>query len=351
MSVRAVKADAAYVLRAWLRGRSGVVVSLAMPLILLLGLGLIVKPATAEAPLVGVADLAGSPAAEAFVAALASDAAVRLVVLDAPAADVAAWMGGEGARGYVELPAGWNGSAPPRLVLDAERTAEAAAVRGAVAAAVSGSEPLAAEEVRLPAPATYGAFLLPGVVGLTVLTVGLPLGFASVVELRQYGLMERLAVSPMTRRSWLLARMLGASVVALASAALLVLVAWVALGIRPELGLWTILLVVAGTLVFSGLGALLGGAVRRPESGSAILNLALLPIVLLSGSFFDVTLLPTALRWVSLLSPLTHLNAGLRLGMLEDDVMGALLHAGALAIAAALLLLAGGRFVRWTARD
>jgi ABC-2 type transport system permease protein len=351
VSLRAVKADAAYVLRAWLRGRTGVVVSLAMPLILLLGLGLVVRPAAPEAPLVGVADLAGSPESEALVAALASDAAVRLVALDAAPADAAAWMEGRGARGYVELPAGWNGSAPPRLVLDAAHPAEAAAVRDAVAAARAGGDPLPAEEVRLPAPATYGAFLLPGVVGLTVLTVGLPLGFASVVELRQHGLMERLAVSPMTRRSWLLARMLGASTVALASAALLVLVAWVALGIRPALGAWTVLLVVAGTLVFSGLGALLGGAVRRPESGSAILNLALLPIVLLSGSFFDVALLPAALRWASLLSPLTHLNAGLRLGMVEGDAAGALLHAGALAAAAALVLLAGGRFVRWTARD
>lgn len=351
MSVRAVRADATYVLRAWLRGRSGVVVSFAMPLILLLVLGLIVRPVAVEAPLVGVADLAGSSASEAFVTALASNAAVRLVALDTPPADVTAWMGGEGARGYVEIPAEWNGSAPPRLVVDVARISEAAAVRDAVAVARVGSESLTAEEVRIPAPATYGEFLLPGIIGLTVLTVGLPLGFASVVEFRQHGLMERLAVSPMTRRAWLLARMLGASVVALSSAALLVLVAWVALGIHPSLGLWTILLVVAGTLVFCGLGALLGGAVRRPESGSAILNLALLPIVLLSGSFFDVSLLPAALRWASLLSPLTHLNVGLRLAMLEGDAIGALLHASALAIVAALLLLAGGRFVRWTARD
>nr|QEO74586.1 ABC-2 type transporter [uncultured bacterium] len=265
MSVRAVRADATYVLRAWLRGRSGVVVSLAMPLILLLALGLIVRPAGAEAPLVGVADLSGTAEGDALLEALAADDAVRIVALDSPPADVAAWMGDAGARGYVELLAGWNATTPPRLVVDAASPVEAAAVRDAVAAARSGAEPLAAEEVRLPAPATYGAFLLPGVIGLTVLTVGLPLGFASVIELRQYGLMERLAVSPMTRRSWLLARMLGASVVALASAALLVLVAWAALGIRPVLGLWTVLLVVAGTLVFSGLGALLGGAVRDPS--------------------------------------------------------------------------------------
>nr|QEO74587.1 hypothetical protein [uncultured bacterium] len=64
-----------------------------------------------------------------------------------------------------------------------------------------------------------------------------------------------------------------------------------------------------------------------------------------------MALLPGPLRWASFISPLTHLNAGLRLGMLEGDVGGALLHAAALAAAAAVLLLAGGRFVRWTARD
>jgi ABC-type multidrug transport system permease subunit len=347
MNARAIRADATYVLRAWMRGRTGVVVSLAMPLILLLGLGLIVRPGAPEIPDVHAVDLAQTPASEAFLVSLAASAAIHVTLLDVPPADLAAWMEAQGARGYVEVPPGFDGATPPRIVVDAASPATAAVVRDAVRAALSADAPLVAEEVRVPPPATYGAFLLPGVVGLAVLTVGLPLGFASVVELRQHGLMERLAVSPMTRREWLLARMLGASVVALASAVLLVLVAWIFLGVRPTLGLSTLLLVVAGTLVFSGLGALLGGAVRRSETGSAVLNLVLLPIVLLSGSFFDVGALPAPLRWLSLGSPLTHLNAGLRRGMLDADATGALLHAGALAFAAALLLLAGGRFVRW----
>lgn len=351
MNTRAIRADATYVLRAWMRGRTGVVVSLGMPLILLLGLGLVVRPDAPEPPLVHVLDLAGSPASEAFVGALASSAAVRVAPLAEAPTDVAAWMAEHGARGYVELPQGFDGSAPPRLVVDAARPTEAAVVRDAVLVALAGAAPIASEEVRLPAAPTYGAFLLPGVVGLAVLTVGLPLGFASVVELRQHGLMERLAVSPMTRREWLLARMLGASAVALAAATLLILVAWLALGLRPTLSVPVVLLVVAGTLVFSGLGALLGGAVRRPETGSALLNLLLLPIVLLSGSFFATEVLPAPLLWLSSASPLTHLNAGLRRGMLEGDQLGALLHAGALALAAALLLLAGARFVRWTAQE
>lgn len=260
-------------------------------------------------------------------------------------------MAEAGARGYLELPAGWNASAPPRLVVDASNARDAAAIRNAVAASSVAASPAPVEEVRIAPPPTYGAFLLPGVIGLTVLTVGLPLGFASVVELRQQGLMERLAVSPMSRRSWLLARMAGASIVALGSATVLVVVAWLALRLHPTLSVAAILLVVAGTLVFSGLGALLGGAVRRPETGSALLNLLLLPIVLLSGSFFDVGLLPGPLRWASLVSPLTHLNEGLRLSMLEGETMAALLHAGALALLAAILLLAGARFVRWTARE
>lgn len=348
MNARAVKADATYVLRAWMRGRTGVVVSLAMPLILLLGLGLVVRPAAPEPPLVHVVDLAHTPGSASFLAALASSPALRLSPLDEPPIDIPAWMAAQGARGYIEVPAGFDGTTPPRVVVDATSPAIAAVVRDAVVAHMTTGERLVAEEVHVPPPPTYGAFLLPGVVGLAVLTVGLPLGFVSVVELRQHGLMERLAVSPMTRREWLLARMLGASVVALAAATVMVIVAWTVLGIRPTLGISTLLLVVAGTLVFSGLGALLGGAVRRPETGSALLNLVLLPIVLLSGSFFDVGLLPGPLRWLSLASPLTHLNAGLRLGMLEADPMGALLRAGALALVAALLLVAGGRFVRWT---
>lgn len=344
MNVAAIRADSAYVLRSWARSRSGVVVSLGMPLILLLALGFLIQPSAPGAATVDVVDLAGTPEARRVVDALLASEAFDAREVGAPSGD---------ARAEVALPPGFAGAPDQvRIAADAAElgaalaaTIESALAREADAARVA-VEPLATAD----AP-TYATFLLPGVVGLTVLMTGLPTGFTSVVELRHAGLLERLAVSPMTKREWLLARMLGASVVALAAAVILVLVAWLALGVELRLSLWSILLVVAGTLIFSGLGVLLGAAVRDPATGGAVMNLALLPLVLLSGSFFDVATLPAPLRWAALASPLTHLNRGLRGDMLQADAATAALHALGLVAAALVLLALGGRLVRWHARD
>lgn len=344
MNVAAIRADSAYVLRSWARSRSGVVVSLGMPLILLLALGFLVQPAAPAAATVDVVDLAGTPEARLIVDALLASEAFEAREVGAASGD---------ARAEVMLPFGFTGA--PEEVRVAADGAELGDALGATIEAALARDPAAARITveRLPvadAP-SYATFLLPGVIGLTVLMTGLPTGFTSVVELRHGGLLERLAVSPMTKREWLLARMLGASVVALAAAVILVLIAWLALGVEPRITPWSILLVVAGTLIFSGLGVLLGAAVRDPATGGAVMNLALLPLVLLSGSFFDVASLPAPLRWAALASPLTHLNRGLRADMLDVDATTAALHALGLAAAALLLLALGGRLVRWHARD
>lgn len=344
MNVAAIRADSAYVLRSWARSRSGVAVSLGMPLILLLALGFLVQPAAPAAATVDVVDLAGTPEARRVVDALLAS--------EAFAAREAATPSGE-ARGEVALPPGFAGA--PGDVRVAADGAELGDALAATIEAALARDPAAAgilvDPLPVAEPTSYATFLLPGVLGLTVLMTGLPTGFTSVVELRHAGLLERLAVSPMTKREWLLARMLGASVVALAAAVVLVVVAWLALGVAPRITPWSLLLVVAGTLIFSGLGVLLGAAVRDPATGGAVMNLALLPLVLLSGSFFDVASLPAPLRWAALASPLTHLNRGLRADMLGIDASVAAVHALGLTGAALLLLALGGRLVRWQARD
>ena len=362
MNVRGTLADAKALLITWTRAKGVLVVSLVMPLLLLVTFGVIFAPDAPERPLVLVEDADGTPESARLLRILEDHASITLAPLAPPGgADEVAWLRAQGAVAYLRIPEGFGtggDAASVRVLLDPSEPAHASAAQSALEAALArhdGSGPLGTrlhlERAPVAPQAPYSAFLLAGVLGLSAMLVGLSLGYHSISELRHAGLLERLAVSPLSKREWLFARMGATSLVGGLSAALLFGAALLVFPAPPHGTLVTLLLVMGGTLVFSGLGTLLGLAVKDPQTGSAVMNLALLPMVILSGAFFDVARLPTVLQWAAQASPLTHLNNGIRADLLTGDTGTALLHAGALLLASLVILLAGSRLIRWTQDD
>jgi ABC-2 type transport system permease protein len=268
--------------------------------------------------------------------------------------------------GVVRIPTGFGGdvaagrNATVALALAAP-TAEGNLVRASLEAALARfataarpSQPalgLAVQAVATDPPVPYSSFLLPGVMGMTILTVGLQMSFGSVSQLREQGLLERLAVSPMTKPEWLAARMMGQTIMTLTICTVLILVGLAFFGAHLTLTLMTPLIVMAGTLVFAGLGAILAGAVKRPEVGGLLVTVVTWPLVLLSGSFFDVSALPGSLQWLPHLSPLKYVNEGLRADMVLGAPGQAAVDAGLLLLFAVVVILLGARLIDWTERD
>ncbi len=356
MNRRAVGAECQYILRIWTRSGSHIVMSVVMPVILLLALGFFFGASSTPAPHVFVEDRADSEASHDLVANLTQSSLFELQSGKAPAQDTAtisSWMHAQNLDAYVHIPAGYgNASAPETVqvfVVDADSYAGKtllASIQHALAAPTETTSPLAVLPIA-PAPA-YRAMLLPGIIGLSIVTTGVSVGFASISELRHHGLLQRLAASPLGKAEWLLGRMMGVGVVSLVSVLVLLVVSRIVFGATFTLGIWTLPLVLGGTLVFAGLGTLLGLAVERPEAGAAVMNLVLMPLILLSGAFFDLSNSPVVLQWIALASPLTHLVDGLRADMLGigDAAVPALAMVGF----ALLLLVGGARLIRWTER-
>ena len=355
MGASAVKAEVTMGLRNWVRGRNGFIVSFVVPIVLLVALGLTFDGADPPAD-VRVEDLAGTPESVRLAGLLGERAALALGPASLPPeTDGAAWLAREGADALVRIPAGFGAPDAPPVVLvlgpDAQRAALVEDALAAALARLSGAQEGAVRVERLaadPGAMAYSSFVLPGVIGLTILTIGLFSAFGSVVRLRQQGLLARLAVSPMTKGEWVLGRMLAQALAALAVTAVLVLVAVVVFRTPVHLSPVTLLLVAAGTVVFSGVGTILGGMVRDPESGRPALNLVYLPLLLVSGSFFDTSTLPAAVRWLPKLSPLTYVNDGLRQDLILGRSWDALAPAGILVAMAAALVLVGARLIDWS---
>ena len=175
-------------------------------------------------------------------------------------------------------------------------------------------DPGTVSEVRVAEPgARYIDFLLPGLIGLNLMGSGLwGIGWA-VVEARNRKLLKRFAATPMRRwhflASFFLARLvfLAAEVVALVGFGALAFDVTVR-GSIASLGVVSL----AGSLMFAGIALLIAARPQSMEVASGWINFVMLPMWLLSGSFFSYERFPDVTHPFIRALPLTALNDALR---------------------------------------
>jgi ABC-type multidrug transport system permease subunit len=159
----------------------------------------------------------------------------------------------------------------------------------------------------------YIDFLIPGLVGLNLMGSGLwGIGF-SIVTARTRGLLKRFAATPMRRPHYLLSYALSRLVFLMLEVAAIVGFGWLVFDVAvrgPLLALLAIALV--GSLTFAALGLLVAARTRTIESVSGWMNLVMLPMWLLSGSFFSYERFPEAFWPAIRMLPLTAVNDAMR---------------------------------------
>jgi ABC-type multidrug transport system permease subunit len=211
---------------------------------------------------------------------------------------------------------------PPTYRFDPDR-AEARLARLVVDEALKRAagriDPWAArEEPVVVAGSRYIDWLIPGLLGMNIMSTGMwGIGF-SIVQARLRKLLKRLAASPMRRSDFLLAQMIARlaflapeAVVPLAFGALV-------LGMPIRGSLVSIAAVcVIGAFTFTGLGLLAASRPKTLEAISGVLNLTMVPMWVLSGVFFSASNFPPAFQPVIQALPLTALNDALRAVILE----------------------------------
>jgi ABC-type multidrug transport system permease subunit len=202
-------------------------------------------------------------------------------------------------------------------------------------------DPTPVAEARVVEPGSrYIDFLVPGLVGLNIMSSGM-WGIAWViVETRQKKLLKRLVATPMRRGEFLLSFVVLRMLFLLLELPVLLGFAWLAFGVRVH-GSVALLVAVAvlGALAFSGLGLLVSSRAENTQTASGLINLAMLPMFVLSGVFFSASHFPQALQPVIRALPLTALNDALR-AVVNEGVGPAGVAREALLLAA----VAGGTF-------
>ena len=174
-------------------------------------------------------------------------------------------------------------------------------------------------EARVTEPgARYVDFLVPGLIGMNMMGSGLwGLGFTVVIA-RSRKILKRFAATPMRRSHYLLSFMLSRLVFLFLEVAAVVLFAWLAFGFTVR-GSWLTvsLIILLGGFTFSGIGLLVAARPTTIEGVSGLMNFIMLPMWLLSGTFFSSERFPNVLQPFIKALPLTALNTLLRSVMNE----------------------------------
>lgn len=166
--------------------------------------------------------------------------------------------------------------------------------------------------------ARYVDFLVPGLIGMNLMGSGLwGLGFTVVIA-RSRKILKRFAATPMRRSHYLFSFMLSRLVFLLVEVAAIIAFAWLVFDFTVR-GSWLslTLMTMLGGFTFSGIGLLVAARPTTIEGVSGLMNFIMLPMWLLSGTFFSSERFPQVLQPFIQALPLTALNNVLRSVMNE----------------------------------
>jgi len=344
----------------FVRNRAALFFSLLVPLLIMLIFGVLNFGSGTNVSL-GLVDLADNDASHALAAVLEKTDTFDLHP-GAREAELAQLE--EGHRDLVlVIPAAYQLTPPtsgaPGLVAYSNRSKpEQAQVGGLLLNALVGqllasggggsSEPLVAVEALPGRSLGYIDFLVPGILGLTVMQLGLFSVSFGFVQLKRTGALRRLFATPTSPAYFLAAQVTSRLIIGLTQVLVLLGVGlWFGLHLVGSIAL-LLAISLLGSIIFLAIGFSIAGWAKNEDQAAPVANLVSLPMTFLSGVFFSRDAMPAFLRTITDYLPLTYLNHALRsvvndgagLGAIGGDLLG-------MAIWAVIAFVLAVRLFRW----
>ncbi len=194
--------------------------------------------------------------------------------------------------------------------------------------------------------------IVPGIAGMSVMTTTFVALAMNMVFLREQGVLKRLRGTPLPSGAYLG----GLAAHAITNTAIQLSIVIAAGALLFGVGLpenWIVLavFVAAGVVCLGSLGVALSHAIPNFDSAPAYVNAIFLPVIVVSGVFYDAENAPAFMRDVAQVLPLTHLIDGLSAAMVTGAPFADHLSDLAVVLAwAALGTLLAVRGFSWEAR-
>ncbi len=364
-----IGADFRIVYRSYSRNPVALFFSLIFPIILIGLFGLIFSSiGSTSATLVVLNEDHNSHDSQKFLSALNNTSVVSVKLVSVAPSDFAAWLGQNDYSAGMIVPAGFQGnvsnntttnltlfvnpqdSATEGEVLSAVQGVSAAfnlAAKcggGASCTPVIGLAPLRNVGSQVY---TYIDYLIPGLIGFSILTSPM----FSLVDVsssyRKEGIFRQLSLTPLTRAEWLTARVVWYIVLTFAAAGIMIGTGVYAFGAHVTLSLGLIPFLIVGPFFFVSLGMLCGTVSKTPEAAALIGNIVTFPMMFLSGTFFQVSSFPPDLAAVAHVLPLYYVIDGMNQVMLFQNTTRALTDFLVVLVASVVVFALAVRLFQW----
>lgn len=300
--------------REFIREPEAVFWSLAFPILLSMGLGIAFRNRPAES--VHVAIVGNAPAATTVVSALQKAGGFLPQHLDSVPARLALRTG----RVALVVNARQTGSVEFEYddTREDSRIARVLANDAIQRAAGRGDPVVATERFVRDRGSRYIDFVVPGLLGMGLMGNGIwGIGFA-VVDARRKRLLKRFMATPMSRWEYLTSFVISRFVLLIIEVVMLVGFAVLVFGVPLRGSLWQFVAIcVLSALAFCAVGLLIAARPKTIEGANGLMNLAMLPMWILSGVFFSSENFPSSIQPFIQALPLTAVNDALRANMLR----------------------------------
>lgn len=162
----------------------------------------------------------------------------------------------------------------------------------------------------------YMEFIIPGIVSMSVLFTSVFSGIQIIWD-KQFGFLKETLVAPVSRLELMFGQTLGGATTAFIQGfIILVLSLFIGLNITSVYGflIASVFMVLIG-LSFTAFGIAIASKMEDMHGFQLIMNFVIFPIFGLSGALFPIDSLPSWLKSLTLIDPLTYGVEGIRYGL------------------------------------
>ena len=168
---------------------------------------------------------------------------------------------------------------------------------------------------------SYTAFLVPGLVMMSVLQNAFANSSSSLIQSKIMGNLVFLLLTPLSHWSWFVAYVASSMVRGLAvGLGVFAVTAWFT-PLTYAAPVWIIVFAVLGAALLGALGLVAGLWAEKFDQLAAFQNFVIMPMTFLSGVFYSIHSLPAVWQQISHLNPFFYMIDGFRFGFFgQSDV-------------------------------
>lgn len=173
----------------------------------------------------------------------------------------------------------------------------------------------------------FKLFMIPALFGIVMMLMTGYLPTLNIVAEKEKGTIEQMNVTPVSRRSFILSKLIPYWLIALLATTMCLLVAWLLYGIVPVGNVaWVYLLVMLLAFFFSSLGLVISNRSDTMQQAIFVMWFFVMNILLLSGLFTPMRSMPAAAYLTTYVNPMSYFIDAMRTVFVRGGNFGSIFH-------------------------